>query len=209
MNNFKGLAELLASLWGDEFTPFIVNNWTINNGVSKAWNTLLLETVDVYDLLVVCNDDITWHGSSFQTLVEGWDDRPDDAIMITGANSPMVDHGFSRSPDYSCFMIDPKQYIKVVGLFDENFTPAYFEDNDSHYRIRLSGYEAYAYNGATITHKGSQTQNADLNNPVVPASMFERNRSYYIEKWGGQPGEEKYRNPYGDTTKDWKYWRDC
>lgn len=207
MKNFKGLAELFASLWGEEYTPFVVNNWTYNNGVSKGWNAILKATKD-YDLTIICNDDITFHGGSFEKLVWSWDWKPENALMITAVNgnhnAEINDPWMQPSPDYSCFMINAKEYLDVVGLFDENFTPAYFEDNDSHYRIKLAGYEAYNCGLAKITHKGSQTQNYDK--PVVTPQMFEKNREYYKTKWGGVPGEEKHKNPYNNpdlSLKDW------
>lgn len=207
LSNFKGLAELFASLWGEDYTPFVVSNWAENIGVSGAWNEILRATQS-YDFVVICNDDIIWHRHSFQWLIDGWSNRPDDAILVSGVNGSGSPFGYYKSPDYSCFGINPQEYLNKVGWFDENFTPAYFEDNDSHYRIKLSGYEAYSYSAAGITHKGSQTQNADPKKPVVPPKMFENNRSYYKSKWGGSPGKESFKHPYNDVTKDWKYWRD-
>lgn len=207
MNNFRGLAELFASLWGESYTPFVVNNWSHNNGVSKAWNEVLRATTS-YDLVVICNDDIVFLPGSFRALLDGYAFAPMGSIMTTGINGDSVEE-FMKAPDYSCFAVNPSRYLNEVGWFDENFTPAYFEDNDSHYRIKLSGHEAYCYNKAKIMHKGSQTQNANPKSPVVTSQMFERNRSYYVEKWGGWPGKETLRNPYNDSTKDWKYWRDC
>lgn len=210
LNNFRGLAELFASLWGEEYTPLVVSNWVDNIGVSRAWNEILRTAIlHNYDLVLIVNDDVVFRPSSFKSLVASWDDRPQDAIMVTGCTDPEVDMGFAPAPDYSCFMVDPLNYVRQIGWFDENFTPAYFEDNDSHYRIKVAGYEAYRFNGATIMHKGSQTQNANPNTPIVTPPMFEKNRAYYVEKWGGRPGEEKLKVPYGDTSKDWKYWRDC
>jgi GT2 family glycosyltransferase len=80
------------------------------------------------------------------------------------------------------------------------------DDNDSHYRIKLAGYEAYQIGEAKINHKGSQTQNADPNKPVVTSQMFEKNREYYSRKWGGWPGDEKYIRPFNDPNKTLKDW---
>lgn len=206
MNNFKGLAELFASLWGHEFTPYVFNNWVNNQGVSVAWNDILMATRH-FDLTVICNDDIVFHEGSFRKLLSAWSQVPLDTILVTAANGEFKED-FLKSPDYSCFSVIADEYIKEIGLFDENFTPAYFEDNDSHYRIKLAKRGALSVNAAQITHKGSQTQNGNPNGPVVTSAMFERNRDYYVQKWGGQPGAETFAVPYGDTTKDWKYWRD-
>lgn len=206
LNNFKGLAELFASLWGEEYTPFVVSNWVTNIGVSKAWNEILRATVD-YDLTVICNDDIVFHSGSFQNLVNGWSSGPLNAIMFTGISTD-TDEKFVEAPDYSCFSVIAREYLEEIGSFDENFTPAYFEDNDSHYRIKLANRTALAVGNARITHKGSQTQNANPNAPIVTSPMFEKNREYYVSKWGGVPGKEEYAHPYGDFILDWKMWRD-
>jgi hypothetical protein len=208
LSNFKGLAELFASLWGEEYTPFVVSNWVTNIGVSKSWNEVLHATHTTYDLLVVCNDDILFHGNSFSRLREEWARRPADCIMMTGSTEVGWKDKFVRgAPDYSCFAVNPSEFLAHFGHFDENFTPAYFEDNDSHYRIKLSGKEAYRLNEAQITHKGSQTQNANPKAPIVTSQMFENNRSYYVEKWGGTPGCEKYDRPYNDPNNHINYWR--
>jgi GT2 family glycosyltransferase len=206
LSNFKGLAELFASLWGAEYTPFVVANWTENIGVSKAWNEILNATLD-FDVTLICNDDVVFSREGLNNLVRSWEEAPADAIMLTA--STVFDFEGPRyvpAPDYSCFAVRPQLYRDKIGLFDENFERGYFEDNDSHYRIKLAGYEAYRDHLSVITHKGSQTQNANPNNPVVPPEMFERNRSYFVRKWGGSPSEETFKNPYGDVSKDWKYW---
>lgn len=209
LNNFQGLAELFASLWGADYTPFVISNWVKNIGVSASWNEILKATRG-YQLTIVCNDDITFHSEAFTNLLTGWQNKPEDALMVTATNrQPSSGEWYEPAPDYSCFAVNPDIYLEAVGWFDENFSPAYFEDNDSHYRIKLAGHEAYCYNMARINHKGSQTQNANPKSPIVTPSMFERNRAYYSEKWGGWPGQEKYKVPYGDISKDWKYWRDC
>lgn len=204
LSNFRGLAELFSSLWAEEYTPFVVNNWTYNNGVSKAWNEILRATQG-YDLTVICNDDIVFHEGSFRNLISSWGSCPTDALIITGVNGRRNEL-WTKSPDYSCFSFGPKAYLDRVGLFDENFTPAYYEDNDSHYRVRLAGHEGYGYNDCVITHGGSKTQNADPRNPVVPPKKFEENKEYYKRKWGGVPGDENYLRPFDDpkmTLKDW------
>lgn len=207
LSNFKGLAELFSSLWGENYTPFVIANWKENIGVSKAWNEILKCTKD-YDLTIICNDDVVFLDGSFKKLVEAWESRPNDAVLVTGNTHTVIAPGYHEAPDYSCFAANPTDLINRIGLFDENFTPAYFEDNDHHRRILVSGNKAYCFTGARTEHKHSQTQNAVPGKPIVTSQMFEKNRSYYKVKWGGEPGQETYINPYGDKTKDWKYWRD-
>lgn len=124
LNNFKGLAELFNSLWGIALTPFVVNNWDDNRGVSKAWNIVLDQTMS-FDLTVICNDDITFAENSFQALLKAWNNRFSDCIMVTGSCGG--GEVFRGMPDYSCFAINAAEYVDKIGKFDENFSPAYFE----------------------------------------------------------------------------------
>jgi GT2 family glycosyltransferase len=102
----------------------------------------------------------------------------------------------SEHPNFSAFMLNRRCW-ETVGEFDENFFPAYFEDNDYHYRMRLAGLRAIVHPPALFYHFGSRTQNEARPAPIVPGDWFERNRSYYVRKWGGPPGQEQYRDPFG------------
>jgi len=95
-------------------------------------------------------------------------------------------------PDFSCFAI-AKEGFTTIGDFEEKL-PLYFEDNDYHRRITLSGYEALSY--APYWHHGSQTsrQNPELESMV--RSKFERSRDIYELKWGGLPGHETFMRPW-------------
>lgn len=204
LNNFKGFAELVHSLGGHQVEIIVADNWNDNLGVSKSWNKFMWETRSPdYDVLVICNDDVIFHPNAFAQLLDGWNNRPEDAAVVTAINGS-VSYGYHKAPDYSCFALNPKWIIENIGWFDEEFSPAYFEDNDHHYRVRLAEYEAYSYSQARITHKGSQTQNANPNAPIVTSQMFEKNRAYYISKWGGNPGEEQYSTPFNDPSRTWK-----
>jgi len=206
LNNFKGFAELVHSLnlTGVEF--FVEDNWNENIGVSKAWNKFIGAGIaSRADAVLICNDDVIWRPGSFAKLIEAWERRSEDTILLTGVSHD-TEPGLHEAPDYSCFLFNPREMLGVIGLFDENFTPAYFEDNDSHYRIKLAGKKAYCCAEARVDHKGSQTQNADPQKPVVTSQMFEANRDYYSRKWGGWPGQETFVHPFNNpnnTLKDW------
>jgi len=86
----------------------------------------------------------------------------------------------------------------MVGSFDERLYPAYFEDNDYHYRIRLAGMRAITHPPAMFYHYGSRTQNEAGGAPLVPGNVFDENRRRYIQKWGGPPGCEQFRKPFGN-----------
>jgi hypothetical protein len=103
-------------------------------------------------------------------------------------------------PDFSCFCIS-RRLGQEIGRFDEDYYPAYFEDNDTHRRIQLAGYEAGAF--APYWHFRNGTTRRD---PVAAARVqatFENCKKYYCQKWGapydgGNPiGRETFKTPFG------------
>lgn len=111
-------------------------------------------------------------------------------------------------PCFSAFMIS-RECWDAIGEFDEGFAPAYFEDNDYHYRMKLAGIEAIVHPPAMFYHYASRT-NLEANEsgtPMISNSMFEHSRTYYVAKWGGMPSPhntEKYSHPFNNEALDIK-----
>lgn len=114
----------------------------------------------------------------------------------------------AEHPNFSAFMIN-KLCWDTIGEVDELFFPAYFEDNDYHYRLKTAGIKAIVYPPAMFYHYGSRTQNEATKIPVVTGSLFEGNRTKYAEKWGGVPGSERFVTPYNDQSKTIKSVMQC
>ena len=111
-----------------------------------------------------------------------------------------------RGADFCCFLVNTRTFFPTLGTFDENFFPAYFEDNDMRRRMLLADANAYVEPNAQIIHHVSQTQFADQDRPVVPSHRFEANKSYFIDKWGGIPHQEKHKTPYNRSDLTYKDW---
>lgn len=107
-------------------------------------------------------------------------------------------------PNFSCYMITPET-IELAGFFDEEYFPAYFEDNDYHYRLKLAGALAIANTTAVFIHYGSRTQNQAVGAPIVTSPMFDKNRQLFVRKWGGEPGHEQFTKPFNNGNNDLKY----
>lgn len=104
---------------------------------------------------------------------------------------------------YSAMVVTPS-LVRKVGLLDENFFPAYYEDNDHRYRMKQAEIEWELF-PLEYEHAVSSTINRD---PVLHKknqSTFTSNGKYYIEKWGGLPGNEKYETPF-DMDLPLDYW---
>ena len=76
-------------------------------------------------------------------------------------------------------------------LFDENYTQAFFEDNDFKYRAIEAGYGVFVTNEACFFHFGSVTSKTLNQN-------LEANRKYYYSKYPfaeylSISGSEKYQ----------------
>lgn len=88
-----------------------------------------------------------------------------------------------------------KSLFDKIGYVDVNFYPAYFEDNDYSRRAKLSNIKMARYSGAPYFHFWSRTIHeggmASINDKYFPL-----NKKYYIRKWGGEPGKEKWNTPF-------------
>lgn len=220
---FKGAVEVIESVRTEhEWEPYIAPNWRKNWPLSKAWNIGVAKLLSrKCDYILICNDDIILSPLAIDNLVDFFENvAPDNVVLASGRNMrgrysdpysaldyyPVQEEfDYPDHPDFSCFMIR-KDTRDLVGLFDENFIPAYFEDNDYHRRINLLGYRGVNYGGAGFFHIGSVTQNLDPDSPAVPSSVFDGNRQYYIDKWGGDPGRETFTSPYdeGGDPREWR-----
>lgn len=199
LNRFDLFTEMMTTV-DVEHRLYVMDSFRYNYGVSTAWNTGILRAVeDGYRYVLVCNDDIWFEPGAIQ--------RMHDAIVESGAvlvspnqrgEKPLV--GIIPGADFFCFMIDAPALIERCGLFDTNFWPAYFEDNDMHYRMILLGETTLVDTEAIVHHHRSATQHADPNRPVTPPKFFEKNRGYYKMKWGGEPTKETFIHPYNDPS---------
>lgn len=149
-----------------------------NLGVAKSWNYLLDRIYQEHDYAVILNDDVYLDKTSknIESLVEHF---PNQKIYT----NPM---------DW-CVFILPKKTYELVGRFDEQFYPAYCEDNDYVYRLKLLGYKAWK---TPLLIPGVHRASMTLEKDYTLQNAFHENKIKYIEKWGGEPDFEKYKSPY-------------
>lgn len=203
--NFEGFTRLMASV-DRSVTPYVIPNYDENIGVSRGWNEALRRaTDDDMDYLLISNDDVVFEPGAIATLLREFR-LVDDLLTMTNTRNGDPGEGSADAADFSCFMVSPSHFVSKFGTFDEKFSPAYFEDNDMAYRMRLLGGTYRQILHARMYHAGSVTQNWK-GKQVVTGKMFETNKAYYVTKWGGTPGNEVYKAPFngitGKTPKDW------
>lgn len=148
-----------------------------NIGVSAAWNIMLTDMrANGYEYGLILNDDIVLSNNIIH-ISDYISQKPKFARIIN---------------DWSVFLISLDTF-NDIGLFDENFYPAYFEDSDYNYRLKLAGIETQFPKiliPQTYRTSSSITANRELN------TRFLENRKYYIEKWGGEPTYELFKKPF-------------
>lgn len=205
LSRFDLFTRMMATV-DEAVRVIVVPNYNNNIGVAAAWNEGLRAAHDLgYRYSIVTNDDVEFSKGAISSIYNSF--RHSDAgIISANQNGVHGSNGLIPGADFFCFAVDIPALWEKCGTFDENFYPAYFEDNDMHYRVRKAGLPDYIDTNAVVTHHGSQTQNGTPGGPVVPSPQFEANRNYFINKWGGRPNEETYDHPYnnqGLSIRDW------
>lgn len=158
-----------------------------NLGVAKAWNTGLKKAFsEGFDLALVMNNDVILAADTLPALERGHA-RHGGIVSATTVASLAALYRFDRNQtyllpvDYSCFMLDRRTYEKV-GAFDEEFYPAYFEDQDFDCRAEQMGVPRGTLGEAVVTHFVSQT----LKSGQLPGhnADFLRNQKRFLARWG-------------------------
>lgn len=168
-----------------------------NLGAAASWNCIMQCNKDAGYWLLVGND-IQFSPGDLGKIDGFVGDHPDYAIMPANWG-------------HSLFAVT-RAGLDRIGFFDENFYPAYLEDSDHMRRVQLAGApwqdvpDIHAIHGEPPTW-GSHTIYADPDLFAMNQRTHANNFRYYLGKWGGGPGEEKFEHPYNDqalTLKDWK-----
>ena len=179
--------------------------------LAKIWNTGIKEAFSSLhnaDYVLVSNNDVLYHKWAISILEDNLKAHPEMAILsawdIRDRIRPdeiydcEVKGDFTETAEsganFAAFMISKEGYDKV-GQFDESFNPAYFEDNDYDYRIKLAGMKSGHCPQAIFYHYGSRTQNSTTGG-MCDAIAFTKCRNYFVEKWGGVPGQETFNKPF-------------
>ena len=150
-----------------------------NLGVAKSWNMLMdyADKIEATHVLVL-NDDI-------------YLGKTEHEINMLIRNN--MDADFINSFHNWCSYILKVEAWKIAGKFDEEFFPAYFEDNSFDYKMTLiEAKKTWTSFLDPLVYRNSMTIAKDpaLNN------RFQQNRELYIQMWGGLPTEEKYTTKF-------------
>ena len=157
-----------------------------NLGVSASWN-LIIKSRPLAPWWAIVNSDVVFSPGGLAAMTE----------LVESAG------GWVFLDDPSSFAITTET-IKTVGLFDENFVPGYFEDNDYQRRCELMGVQTASIRSGRV-HLTSSTINSDEHLHRENRRTFAANADYYRRKWGGMPRSEVFTTPFnaGGSPAHW------
>jgi len=158
-----------------------------NLGVPASWNLIMKVTPDAPWWAIV-NDDIEFAAGDLASLCEAMADPAPRVVTLDG---------------FGAFAIN-RACVDRVGLFDENFVPAYCEDADYEYRCKLAGVPILSI-PAGLRHDRSTTI-AEPRYKAENDRTYPLNRTYFGVKWGGDlRGGETFDSPFdsGAGVDEW------
>jgi len=185
-NSSDGTLAFLDSL-GERPNFHIIKNLG-NRGVAKAWNQIIGVCMAdrEFRYVWIINNDLILNEKSLDPLVDFVEAHP-EFMLVSGVNTRdfKVEEGrvSEDSIDFAAFLL-ARGCIEKVGLFDENFVLAYFEDNDYHERVKRAGVKNGRLWFAPFYHVGSRTI---TEGGIRHAPYFEQNKAYFKKKWGFVP----------------------
>jgi GT2 family glycosyltransferase len=155
-----------------------------NTGVACGWNMIIKDAPGAAYWMILNDDLILAPGDMVKLGKEALESGEDVAIC-------------APNPIGLAMMAVKPVAINEVGLFDENFYPAYLEDCDYMWRTRVANLKFRYFYGCDSVHEWSMANKSDRR--VAEFNSKVRTQAtlpYYIAKWGGDGGEEKYSIPF-------------
>lgn len=165
------------------------------NCCAGSWNQIIENSMVKLDgeYCLVSNNDIIFHPKTIDNLVNFLESSEENIVLTSALNvrgalenpwdilnyEPDMESSYSEHPDFACYMIN-KKCLDIVGLFNEQFKPGFFEDNNYHDRILFRGLKAVSTPSAPYYHHGSTTQN-QIEGGICTGELFEKNRAIYNE----------------------------
>lgn len=164
--------------WKDPPIPIDIFRPEKNLGVAGSWNTIhrLAGAIDT----VYMNDDAILATDSLGAML-----ATDGGLVTAAPTSSEIDL-------WACFLQRQELWDRV-GEYDAEFWPAYFEDSDYRYRMKLLDLDrkgAKPHGGFKHARRGSGR---------VGLTGYVGNAARYERKWGGPPGYERFRQPFNNT----------
>jgi GT2 family glycosyltransferase len=203
----------------------VVPHWPIDPEIDAALQRCLSSFPSECERIVVVNDGTGYArnvntglrlaSAEFVAVVNNdcWLDEGDvyDLCVAETVTSPLVigmRQGFGESIEpgglHGCFWVVPRRVLDRIGLLDERFERAYFEDDDFLARLREANVPTRQISSVRSRHVGA------LSTLKVPEhrAWLAANEARFREKWGALPAERpRYRRAHGSGA--WHFCQNC
>ena len=179
----------------------VVPHWPLDDEVDEALRRCLASLPDDCEKLVIVNE-----GSGFARNVNlGLRLASGDFVGVTGNDtvvvegnvydlcvpgavaSPVVDGkpGIDPGGFHGAFWVAPREVIEGVGLLDERFEGAFFEDDDYLERLRRAGVPTLQIGSVRVESRRVGLTMSKVQ-PKADA-WYAENERRFMEKWGWTP----------------------
>lgn len=163
----------------------IVDNTTVNLGVATSWNIgVRVMRAEAADWLIILSAAIRFNTDfGGLDLVAELEANPDAYAVEAG-------HGMGWH-----LIAFHRRAFDLVGEFDENFYPAYLEDNDFGRRLLLGlgGHPPLWPKVSVEVGLQGFCHGVDLGGAATDPDLM---AAYYQAKWGGPPSREEFASPF-------------
>ena len=188
--------KAIDTIWDtkpDHIDDVVILTSTQNTGYAGAVNLIIRQNFDC-PYWIISNFDVQYAPGELHRLLHSIEELPDGAFCGTPGTDEFVTSLFTPS------------LLKKVGYLDENFYPAYFDDNDYRWRCQLAAAEPINFR-LKYKHDTSTTINSSPHYKQANGRTFQQNYQYYLEKWGGPPNGEVFVTPFNKKlpVDYWEY----
>ena len=151
-----------------------------NLGVAASWNKLCKIIFINKSWSLIINDDVYL----------GYNTKIVNQVIESSYTGITQSH-----LNFSVILMN-KDIFNNVGEFDEKFYPAYYEDSDYIYRLKLLGLRQDV--DTRLNPKDARVSQTYEKCPEYVNDAMRYNRQRYIDKWGDIPLLEKFITPFNN-----------
>jgi len=174
--------------------PVVYYPYGENRGLARSWNEGVIAAYgDGADVAVLINDDMIPGPGDVQRVAQAALEHPECGIVkCNGFDLRDMQH---KPMEFGLTPITKRGW-EVVGCFDENIWPIYWEDIDYGRRLHLAGLTTYFEPCTSAIHAGSKTTVAIPGFREQIDRWYAANEAYYVKKWNGGIGKETFTRPF-------------
>jgi hypothetical protein len=152
----------------------------VNEGTGFGRNVNIGLRLAAGDFVAVVNNDAYMtEGDAYDLCMPGTVTSPLVIGDVPGIAPPLEPGGF-----HGCFWVAPREVLDLVGLLDDRFEGAFWEDDDFLLRLRGAGIPTRQVASVRVKHRGGLTM---LKIPERAREWYTGNEKRFEEKWGFLP----------------------